>query len=169
MRTIFGLARRLAHAMHLISGILLVLMVMTVLLDVLGRFIFGVTSGAVDMTFPGGVEIVSMCLLFMVLFALPYSVNRGQVVVDLFTENLPGRVKSLLSGVYLIGFGLLGCGMAVRFYEAIWSAMESGETSQDLLIPLYYFYAIAAIATAILGLRGLLVALEHIFGMRSPS
>lgn len=169
MAAIFAMARRLAHAMHLVSGFLLVVMVVVVLVDVLGRFTFGVTSGAVDMTFRGGIEIVRYSLLFMVLFALPYSVNRGQVIVDLFTENLSGRVKSILSGVYLIGFGLLGCGMAVRFYEAIWRTVETGETSQDLLIPLYYIYGLAAIATAVLGLRGMLVALEHIIGNRKAS
>lgn len=169
MQAIFSAARRLAHGMHLISGFLLVLMVVTVLVDVLTQFIFSVSSGAADVTFNGGIEIVSFSLLFMVLFALPYSVNRGQVVVDLFTENLSGRVKSILSGIYLLGFGLLGCGMAIRFYEAIWRTMESGETSQDLLIPLYYIYAVAAVATAVLGLRGLLVALEHFMGQRKPS
>lgn len=154
-------AHRLAHAMHVVSGVMLVFMVAIVLVDVATRFLFGTTEGALDLTFPGGVELVSYSLLFMVLFALPYSVSRGQVIVDLFTERLSERAKGVLAGAYLLGFALLGIGMAIRFYEAIWRTLETGETSQDLLIPLYYIFAIATFATAVLGLRGLLVAVQQ--------
>ncbi|CCQ74526.1 TRAP transporter small permease subunit [Magnetospira sp. QH-2] len=162
-------AHRLAHVMHLISGVLLVIMVLAVLVDVATRTIFGISGGTIDLTFRGGVEIVSYSLLFMVLFTLPYSVSRGQVIVDLFTDGLPERTKEMLAGFYLLGFGLLGFGMATRFYEAIDQAINSGETSQDLLIPLYYLYAVVAFATFILGLRGVLVAFEQILssGKRS--
>ncbi|MCB2101874.1 MAG: TRAP transporter small permease [Rhodobacterales bacterium] len=169
MRTLMTLAHRLAHGLHLVSGVLLVVMVVTVLVDVATRTVFGASGGTIDLTFRGGVEIVSYSLLFMVLFALPYSVNRGQVIVDLFTENLPERTKDVLNAVYLLGFALLGFGMSVRFYDAVFRTIESGETSQDLLIPLYYLYAVVAAATAILGVRALLVALEQVLdsGKRS--
>lgn len=170
MRSLMKAAHHLAHMMHLISGIFLILMVLTVLVDVFSRLAFGLSSGAVDFTFRGGVEIVRYSLLMMVLFALPYSVSRGQVVVDLFTEHFPERVKEALSGIYIFGFALLGGGMAQRFYHAIANAQSSGETTQDLLIPLTYFYAIAAFTTAVLCLRSVLVALEHIiYGGRASS
>lgn len=148
--------------MHVASGVLLVFMVAVVLVDVAARFLFGITEGALDLTFPGGVELVGYSLLFMVLFALPYSVSRGQVIVDLFTERLGERAKGLLAGAYLLGFALLGIGMAIRFTQAVGRTLETGETSQDLQIPLYSVFAVAAFATAVLGLRGLLVALRQI-------
>ncbi|WP_413206807.1 TRAP transporter small permease [Rhodospirillum sp. A1_3_36] len=169
MKAIFTAAHRLAHGMHRVAGVLIVLMVLTVLLDVLSRFVFGATDGAVDFTFRGGVEIVSYCLLFMVLFSLPFSVARGQVIVDLFTENMSERLKGILSGVYLFGFGLLGLGMAIRFYEAIGQAFSTGETTQDLVVPLAHIYIVVTFAAAVLALRGFLVGLEHILesGKRS--
>ena len=111
-------------------------MVATVLLDVATRALFGASDGAIDLTLRGGVELVSYGLLFMVLFALPHSVARGQVVVELFTERLGERPRALLAGAYLLGFALLGLGMALRFFEAGGRTLATGETSQDLLIPL---------------------------------
>ncbi len=162
MKAISRVAHGVAHAMHKVSAALLVFMVLSVLVDVTARFVFGVTEGGVDFTFRGGVEIVSYSLLFMVLFALPYSVSRGQVVVDIFTERMAERSKRLLAGIYNIGFALLGLGITIRFYEAIGATFRSGETSQDLLIPLYYIYAFATFGAAVLALRSLVVAVEQI-------
>jgi TRAP-type C4-dicarboxylate transport system permease small subunit len=167
MKKLMSAVRSFSYVMHVISGILLILMVITVLVDVATRLVFGMSGGAVNLTFPGGVEIVRYSLLLMVLFTLPYSVSRGQVVVDLFTENLPERVKGLMTGVFLIGFALLGFGMATRFYHAIWNAMSSGETTQDLLLPIWYFYALASFATTVLALRSLFVSVDYIIYGRS--
>lgn len=164
-----GAVNRLAQVMYAVSGALLVLMMLTVLLDVTSRAVFGATDGSVDFTFRGAVEIVSYSLLFMVLFAFPYAVSRGQVIVDLFTENMSERWKSILDGIYMFGFGLLGLGMTVRFYESAWRVAESGETTQDLLIPLTYIYAVTTFATAMLTLRGFLVGLQQLIESRRQS
>lgn len=150
--------RRLALAMHVLSGILLIGMMVTVLADVVTRGLFGASGGRVDFTFRGGVEIVSYGLLFMVLFTLPFSVSRSQVILDLFTDGMSERLKALLAGIYTFGFGLLGTGMAVRFFESLGRVAETGETTQDLLIPMTFVYGAAAFATSVLAVRGLLVA-----------
>lgn len=163
---LFVIAHRLSHGMHMISGVFLVGIMTTVIVDVLTRTLFKFTDGSVNLTFPGGVEIVKYGLLFMVLFTLPYSVNRGQVVVEFFTENMSERRKSLLEGIFLIGFGFLGTGMAIRFFEATGRTFSEGLTTQDLLIPVFYIYATATFAAAVLGLRGFLVAIEEIIDSR---
>ena len=80
-----------------------------------------------------------------------------EVVVDLFTERLSERKKSALEGIYFLGYMLLGCGMTYRFYEATINASSSGETSQDLLVPMTYIYAATVFGTAMLALRSLTV------------
>ncbi len=95
-----------------------------------------------------------------VLFALPHSVNRSQVIVDLFTDTLKTRAKATLEGLYLLGYVCLGAGMSYRFFLSIEEANMSGETTQDLLIPLSYLYAISSFATAILALAALMAALQ---------
>jgi len=147
--------------MHWTSGALLIVMMMTILVDVIARAVFGATKGSVDFTFNGSVEIVSYSLLFCILFSFPYSIRRGQVIVDLFTGGMSERMKGILAGVYTLGFGLLGFGMTVRFYEAAGNFTLTGETTQDLLIPMYYIYGVATFAVAILAIRGVLVALQQ--------
>ena len=157
MRWLTDAVRRLAYLMHAASGVVLIAMIATVLADIVTRTAFGLSGGGINFTFRGAVEIVSYGLLIMVLFALPYSVNRGQVIVDLFTERMSERWKEALAGLFSIGFGLLGLGMAIRFSEAIGRVAATGETTQDLLIPLGYIYGIAAFGAAMLSLRGFLV------------
>ncbi len=162
MKFLFRLAEQLSHYMHIISGFLLVGMMVTVLMEVISRAVFGATSGNIDFTFIGGVEIVSYCLLFSVLFALPYSVEKGQVIVDLFTDGFSDRAKDTMSGLYTFGFGILGFGMSLKFYHATITHLTSYQTTQDLLIPMYYLYAISAFAAGVLAVRGTLVSVEKL-------
>ena len=113
MKPIARLVDAVAYYMMQLSGLLIVTMMVTVLLDVTTRFVFGVTDGGIDLTFVGGIEIVKFGLLFTILFALPYCVDRSQVVVDLFTERLSERKKSFLESIYFLGYTLLAIGMSV--------------------------------------------------------
>ncbi|SIS69996.1 TRAP transporter small permease subunit [Neptunomonas antarctica] len=154
---------RLSHGMHVISGIILVSMMFVTLADVLARLLFDVTDGGIDLTFIGGVELIKYGLLMMVLFALPYSIGRSQVIVDLFTEKFSARMKAVLEGTYMLGFVALGGGMSYRFIHAVGQSQMTGETTQDLLIPLYYLYAVSAFATAMLCIAALLISLRCLF------
>ncbi len=158
LRTLHDAACRLSRAMYAASGGLLGLMMLTVLADIVTRSLFGTTGGAVDLTFRGAVEIVRYGLLFAILFALPHAVDRGQVIVDLFTQHLSARAKAILGGVYTFVFGLFGIAMAVRFHQAAERTMASGETTQDLIIPMAYVYMVSLFAAVVLGLRGVLAA-----------
>lgn len=157
---------RILYGMHVISGVVLVSMMLVTLSDVIVREVFSLSGGKIDFTFIGGVELIKYGLLIMALFALPYSVGRSQVIVDLFTENFSSRLKAVLEGIYMLGFVLLGSGMCYRFYHSIWAAQESGETTQDLLIPLSYIYAIATFATGMLAIAALAISLRLFFYWR---
>ncbi|MGC2857453.1 TRAP transporter small permease [Novispirillum sp. DQ9] len=162
MKVIGDAVFRLSQAMYFIAGVLLLGMVVVILVEVVGRTLFGATAGTIDFTFIGGIEIVSHALLFMVLFTLPHAVSRGQVIVDLFTEGLSERAKGILAGVYTLGFGVLGAAMTVRFIESAHSVASSGQVTQDLQMPLSTIYGVTACATAVLALRGVLEALRQI-------
>lgn len=162
MKALLDVVRRIAYGLYLVAGVLLLVMVATVLYEIVSRSLFGISRGAIDITIRGGVEIVSYALLFMVLFALPYAVDRGQVVVDLFTESMGRHLAGLFAGVYTLGFALLGFGMSLRFYEGVGRLAMTGETTQDLLIPMTHIYAVASLATFLLGLRSLLIGIHEI-------
>ncbi len=163
MKTFGRLFERATFSMHVFSGAILVSMMFITLADVISRGVFKLTDGSLDLTFIGGVELIKYGLLFTILFALPYSVGRSQVIVDLFTENMKARTKAILEGIYILGFFLLGSGMSYRFFLAIEHAEMSGETTQDLLIPLSYIYAVSSFATAMLALAALLISLRLFF------
>lgn len=154
---------RLTHAMHIVSGTVLISMMFITLADVISRTVFKLTDGTFDLTFIGGVELIKYGLLFVVLFSLPYSVGRSQVIVDLFTDNLSGRIKVILEGIYMLCFVALGGGMSFRFYHALEESQMTGETTQDLLIPLFYLYGFSSFATAMLAIAAMLISLRCFF------
>lgn len=164
MRMLGGLVDNIALGMHWLSGAILVLMMITVILDVVTRALFGMTAGASGITVWGAVEIVSYGLMFMVLFTLPHSVSRAQVIVDVFTDRWSAAVKLRLSALYTLGFGLLGTAMAWRFFESAARVAASGQTTQDLQVPLWLPYGAASFAAGMLALRCAVVALRRLLG-----
>ncbi|PSW22226.1 TRAP transporter small permease [Photobacterium sanctipauli] len=169
MKGFVSLVNRCAYGLHLVSGAILVSMMFITLSDVITRAVFNFTGGNIDFTFIGGVELIKYGLLFAILFTLPHSVTKSQVIVDLFTEKMNQRLKIYLEAFYTLGFSLLGAGMSVRFYEAIGSAQMTGETTQDLLIPMHYLYSTVLVATSMLTLRSFILALELVFAKNDPA
>ncbi|MBA4501586.1 TRAP transporter small permease [Marinobacterium marinum] len=153
-----------------LSGLMIVAMMAIVLIDVITRALFRLTDGRLDFTFLGGIELVSFALLFAILYALPWCVDRSQVVVDLFTEQLSERKKTALEMLCFAGYTLLGTGMSIRFWHAVGSAHMSGETTQDLMLPMSYIYAATLFGTVMLALRSLMVSIDRgakVMGIKS--
>lgn len=155
---VFKIVEKITYWMQVLSGALVVLMMTTVLLDVVSRFVVRISQGSLNVSFVGAIEIVRFSLLFSIFFALPYFVDRSQVVVDLFTEKLRDRYKSGLDTIYYFGYALLGTGMCSQFYQSAIRTSLSGQTTQDLMVPMSYIYSVITFATFMLTLRSLLVA-----------
>jgi len=163
VRTLISWIRQAAFVLNVVGGAILVVMLVAVLIDILTRTVFGLTGGRLDLTFQGSFEIVRYGLLLSLSFAMPYALPRAQVVVDLFTDNLPEWMKERLAGVYTLFFGVFGFLMSYRMVESAHSAVASGETTQDLLIPMTYIYVLTAVGMFMLGLRGVSVAYAEFF------
>lgn len=164
MAALKKIINHISQYMQILSGVFLIAIMLATLSDVFTRTLYGLTDGNMDFTFIGAVEIVKYGLLFTILFTLPQSVGSSQVIVDLFTENMSGKVKRYLEGFYLIGFALLGAGMSYRFFLSIESAQMSGETTQDLLLPMSWIYSIVVFATSILTLRCFVATCDVVHG-----
>lgn len=147
----------ICRGMLWISAMMLTAMMLVVLADVITRALFRLTDGSFDLTFNGGIELVRFALLFAILYALPWCVDRSQVVVDLFTENLSDRSKAVLDTLCFAGYTLLALGMSIRFWHAVESSHISGETTQDLMFPMSYIFVATLIGTAMLALRSLML------------
>lgn len=150
--------KRIAYALNVLGGISLIFIVFVVLADIITRTIFGLTEGRVNLTFPGSFELVKFGLLFALAFSMPYALNRGQVVVDLFTDHWSVKTKSRLAAFYMLFFAVFGFVMTNALIHSGLSAKASGETTQDLIIPMQYIYYLASVGMAVLGLRGISVS-----------
>lgn len=163
MHTLIDWTRKVAFGLNMVAGGILVATMLVVLLEILIRTLFGITGGRLDITFHGSFELVRWGLLFTLAFCMPYSLPRAQVVVDLFTDNMSEWMKEKLAGLYTLLFGVFGFLMSYLMIESAHGAIATGETSQDLLIPMQYIYSITAVGMFMLGLRGFTVAYEQLF------
>lgn len=151
-----------SRSMLLVSGLMITAMMVIVLAEVSTRTLFGVTDGRVDLTFTGAIELVRFSLLFAIIYALPWNIDRSQVVVDLFTNNLSRRSIALLQAACFFGYFLLALAMSYGFWSEIEHAHKTHETTQDLSLPMSYIYAATLVGTGMLCVRSLLVAVRRI-------
>lgn len=163
------LSRLLAKWLSNIGGVIIVVSMVTVLMEILTRFLFGATGGALDLTFRGSYEIVRYSLMLGILYALPNALKDGQVIVELFTEKWPMRWKQWVGGCYVICFGLFGWLLTTGLFESIEQAARTGQTTQDLGIPMAPIYWAAMLGTVMLGIRGFTVAWEYFTDQRNEA
>lgn len=159
-RAVDGAARVLFN----LARVLLALMMLVIVIEVVGRALFGATGGAVDITVPGAIELVRFALLFTIVGALPYMVENGQVVVDSLTTGLSERLKERMFAIYLLGFCAFGALLAYGWYQSGAGALEYGEVTQDLRIPMAWPYFGAAACALVLALRSALCAVRFMRG-----
>lgn len=150
-----------AYWLSIAGGAILIFSMAAVLADVFTRTLFGATGGNIDLTFRGSYEIVRFGLLISILYALPYALKDGQVIVEIFTEKLPERIKNYSAGFFVFFFGVFGFLLSMGLLERIERAAQSGETSQDFGIPMGYIYSFALVGSLMLGIRGISVTWEY--------
>jgi len=158
VRQLIATVRLLSFYLNVLGGICLVSMMVSVLADISTRTLFGLTDGAVDLTFTGSFELVRYGLLFAMVFSMPYCLDRGQVVVELFTEGFSVTAKARIAAFFTLFFGIFGGLMCYRLLHSAGAARLTGETTQDLLVPMSSIYTVAALGMAMLALRGLSLA-----------
>lgn len=159
---LFKIIDGVAIALHRAAGVMIVFVMFCVFADVASRALLNITDGAIDLTFRGGIELVKFGLMYSVLFAFPYAVDKGQIVVDLFTQNMTTRLQAFIDGLYLVLFAVLGALLCWRFTEAAMTTWRTGEQTQDLLISLSYIYALASVALGLLALRALSTGIDQL-------
>lgn len=162
MSRLTSLVDYISRVMLNIAGFMIAAMMFVVLIDVATRTLFGLSGGTINLTFNGGIELVRYALLFGILYALPWNIERSQVVVDLFTTNLSDRKILFLEAIGYLGYFFLALIMSYRFWGSIELVQMTGETTQDLRIPLTYIYAATLVGTSMLSIRALIVACKKL-------
>lgn len=146
-----------------IGGVSLIIIVLTTMLDVIARYIFKLTGGEFGFTVKGSVEIVSYFMLFALLgafAAFAAFVERSQIIVDVFTQNMSKAVKGYMMGTFMMGFFIIGIVFAWGLYESAFDAIEYGKVTQDLRISMMPIYAISAFLSVLLAIRSLIESIN---------
>jgi tripartite ATP-independent transporter DctQ subunit len=162
---------KLARAMAILGGIVLVLLIILTCVSVLGRGLNTVFHGWIGTVLPGiskwfldlGVgpilgdfELVEAGVAFAIFASLPLcQISSSHASVDIFTNNLPRKVNRLLQMIIEIVFAGVLILIAWRLYEGMLSKKSYGETTFLLQFPVWWAYAASlfgAIAAAIAGI-----------------
>lgn len=133
---------RLTPVFHVIAGLALAVMMLTVVLDVAMDALLGTPLR-------GSYDIVSIALLVMVCFGIgPVVARQGEIVIDLLDAVLPLWALRLLGLAAALGglavFGFIGWSMLPPALDA-W---RWGEVSLELGLPRWPLWGLAFIGLA---------------------
>jgi len=147
-----SLVERLAGAIAVLGGLLLLAMACLVVVSVIGRRFFNAPVN-------GDFEMVSMGTAIAVFAFLPFAqIRRANIVVDTFTGWLPARANAYIDAfwdlVYAGMMGLLSVCLSIGTIEHY----RSGQTTMLLQIIIWPAIAICTLLTVLLSCAALATA-----------
>jgi TRAP-type C4-dicarboxylate transport system permease small subunit len=159
---------RFCRLVALFGGILCLIVATTSVISVLGRSAvtaypeFGKTAlgNIVKDIVLANTEFVKMATAVAIFAFLPYSqIQRSNIVVDTFTGWMPKRLTQFVDAFWDIVYALVMGACAYALIFGTESAIKSGETTQQLAVPLWpsiamstalcWMLALVCIATAV--------------------
>ena len=122
-------------------------LMLIVTLDVVLRYVF-------NAPLPWGRDVNGLLLLITIFSALPHAWDRGyHIRMEVFYNRLPGRARNVADvatgAAGILFFGLMGV-QALRFTPYM---AATGETGEDLLIPVWPFMAYMGFCALVLAAR----------------
>lgn len=129
--------------------------------SVLGRFFLSTPI-------PGDIEIVALLMGAGVSLCLPYcQIKRGNVVVDIFTQDAPPRVRILLDLLGCLCVALIGAVLAWRMGLGGIELRASADQTMVLRLPTWIAFPVIVPSMALLALAGLLGAWQEWMALRA--
>jgi len=137
-----SLVRRIDHWLNAVTNVMahigigaLVLAILVVVVDIIWRRVGG-------RSFIGAVDLTQFSVMAAASWSIPYAFSRGShVTVDLVNAWLGGRATRLLDVIaLLIGAALSAflCWLSTKRALEVWGY---GDVSQDLALPMIWFWA----------------------------
>lgn len=155
---LIDLSRKISHILDAMINVLfwigsgaLVVMVLVVVINVLGRFLL-------KKPVLGAVEMVGLLTVVVVFCVLAFTeAQRAHITVDIIPSRLPERTKKILASVMCFLGALFFTIMGWQGWELMWSNLfPTIRTSGVLSIPLAPFLFIMAFGCVLFGLDLLL-------------
>lgn len=115
-------------------------LLLIVAFNILARLIYNLTDGSISLMIPGSIELAKYTLLLIIFTALPHASISSIVRVDLISKHLPKTLAIFLDKTWLILMSLFCIILTWLFSQKAFLTYNRGDATQDLLMPLFYFY-----------------------------
>jgi TRAP-type C4-dicarboxylate transport system permease small subunit len=171
-----GFIHKMAKALAVAGGIVLLLIVIVTCSSVMGRGLNTLgNSDFVEAYLPflesllkffgpinGDYELVEAGTAVAIFMFLPWcQLSRGHASVELFTSLLPAKPNRFLALLWEIVFSLVIILITWRIYEGMISKLRNGETSFLLQMPIWWPYAICTFTACIASIVSMMSVWLH--------
>ena len=150
---------RLVALFDALAGLALALLLAVTAAGILTRVLFDLTAGGLDLLLSDAVEMATYALLITVFAAMPRALRDGPVKIEVFSRGWPAWATAALDRLWSLIFGALAGLLVWRYAGESLALLARGDTTQDMQLPLWVFYAFAVIAFAAAALVALAVGL----------
>ncbi|MDQ0341027.1 TRAP-type C4-dicarboxylate transport system permease small subunit [Caldalkalibacillus uzonensis] len=146
----------ISKGLHYVAHLILLIMMFTVTVDVLGRFL-------INRPLLGSYEITQMGLALTVFFSLAYThYVKEHITIDFVVEKFPPTVQKIFDIVISLVIAALMGVICWQLWESAQRFLKSNAVTGDLGIPVYIFYIMAMVGTVVFALVAFVNALALI-------
>ena len=155
-----GFFGRLARALALAGGFLLIGVVAMTGISVFGRYLF-------NAPIPGDYEITELACGVAIFAFFPYcQVSNANIVVEFFTGFMHPRYRKVLDTVHNLVFAVVAALIAWRLFVGGMHKFADGETTVFLGIPVWLGYFFALPGAVLLTVVSILVFYRYLSTLR---
>lgn len=171
----------LAKSLAILGGVVLVALVALTCASVVGRIINTMGHSAVSKEqlgafgellrsfgpINGDYELVESGIAFAIFLFLPWcQLKRGHATVDIFTANLPRIANRFLQLLWEVVFMAVIWLITWRLFVGMSDKMRYAETTFLLQMPIWWAYAVCAVAALLASVVALYSVVLHVRDMR---
>jgi len=149
--------QRIDRITAVICGILVLVMMLTVVIDVGGRYLF-------NKPLVGGVEVATNLVVAIVFLSLAYvQLEKRHITIDFVIKRLPARVQDTADFIFLIVMLVIISFVTWRFVDDAMMSWRTGEATYGLVaVPYAPIRTLLAFSFALFGLCVLVQILNRI-------
>ncbi|WP_341702166.1 TRAP transporter small permease [Ferrovibrio sp.] len=134
------------------GGVILLIAAIVTVVSVLGRYFF-------NLPVPGDIELVGLLMAAAIALFFPYcQLNKGNVIVDVFTENAPAAMRRWLDIVAGLLVALVAGVLTWRLALGGIDLRQAGDETMVLRLPTWIGFIAVVPSFALLTLASLIAA-----------
>lgn len=140
---------KLSKWLHNIAELILLVIMLWITFDVLGRWLF-------HHPIKGTVDFTELGLSMVVFLSLAYThLHNVHVTIDFIVEKFPEKIQWIFEGAINVVIACVMCVVAWSLWLNSQRLLQSNTITADLYLPVYLFVILAAIGTIVFALAAI--------------